>query len=480
MTKIVEITQPTDSVTCDKNGKASINFSMTNITNRPIRVGAKVTVEGSTQASWLKPKGGPEWDLKENALDQIGVQIDAKNADPGQYTFRLLVYSTVEPGEHFTESETVSFEIPAKAGPTPEPKKPFPWWIPVALVGVLLIVGAGLLIWKLVPQSPGTDVTVQTVALVPDVQGKHHEEAKVELQKLGFSQIELEPRFDISKAPGTVLDQSPPKGEKANPGETTITLIVADAITTVPDVMDNTLDGAKKKLTEKGFVNIQTEPRFDLSKPAGTVLEQIPSAGTEHQASETVITLVIADAGVEVPNLKGKNITDALKALQRIDLGIGDVTSKPDKNKKENTILDQKPAYKQRVDKGTAVTLVVAAQQKLAFPLLITQLPAFAIKTKCAAEVQGKIAWNYKGNKTWAPSNINRLCKGSESSVQPARCFQKVMHGGISNGTGTKWQWANAVDLCEGSQNASATISCFQKLIQRKSSMQTAIKKCGK
>ncbi len=96
----------------------------------------------------------------------------------------------------------------------------------------------------------------------------------------------------------------------------------------------------------------------------------------------------------------------------------------------------------------------------------------------CAAQVQGKIAWDYKGSKHWKQSNIDRLCFGAEHSTEPARCFNKVMHGGVNWGGGTRWQWQNAIDLCEASTNADATIGCFQREIKKGKSWKSAIKTC--
>lgn len=81
----------------------------------------------------------------------------------------------------------------------------------------------------------------------------------------------------------------------------------------------------------------------------------------------------------------------------------------------------------------------------------------------CAATVQGKIAWNYEGNKRWSPANIAKLCGSAQNSTQPAMCFNRVMHGGISWGGGTQWKWQNAITLCSGSRDARATIGCFQQ-----------------
>ena len=95
----------------------------------------------------------------------------------------------------------------------------------------------------------------------------------------------------------------------------------------------------------------------------------------------------------------------------------------------------------------------------------------------CENAVQGKIAWDYNGSTQWNPSNVNRLCRGS-ASVEPARCFEHAMHGGVNWGGSTRWQWGNAIDLCEGSADAARTVRCFQNQIARGQSWQNAIAAC--
>lgn len=98
--------------------------------------------------------------------------------------------------------------------------------------------------------------------------------------------------------------------------------------------------------------------------------------------------------------------------------------------------------------------------------------------TACKDAVQGKIAWDYQGHKRWAAENVTRLCQGAGTSVEPARCFAQVMHGGVNWGGGTRWQWQNAIDLCEGSGNGKATISCFKEKIASGVSWPQAINAC--
>ncbi len=96
----------------------------------------------------------------------------------------------------------------------------------------------------------------------------------------------------------------------------------------------------------------------------------------------------------------------------------------------------------------------------------------------CGNAVQGQIAWNYEGTTTWARPNVERLCRGAEDSAEPARCFDRVLHGGVSWGGGSRWQWINALDLCEGTRDAEATISCFQRQVASGQAWSKAIESC--
>ena len=109
----------------------------------------------------------------------------------------------------------------------------------------------------------------------------------------------------------------------------------------------------------------------------------------------------------------------------------------------------------------------------------LINVPVAGAQSACEKMVQGKIAWDYKGSKTWNPTNVNRLCKGAENSAEPGKCFNRVMHGGINWGGGTQWQWKNALDLCEGTLNANATIGCFERKIKAGVKWPQAIKDCG-
>ena len=113
---------------------------------------------------------------------------------------------------------------------------------------------------------------------------------------------------------------------------------------------------------------------------------------------------------------------------------------------------------------------------RLAAPSTVTRVQR--LQVSCASRIQNRIAWDYEGNKRWADGNIQRLCRGAETSAEPATCFQRVMHGGVNWGGGTRWQWQNAIDLCEGTTDAARTIACFQRRIRAGEQWSAAIRAC--
>ncbi|MBO8192797.1 Stk1 family PASTA domain-containing Ser/Thr kinase [Streptomyces oryzae] len=105
-------------------------------------------------------------------------------------------------------------------------------------------------------------VTVATESrpTVPNVVDKPFDQAKTQLEALGFKVSKTE-QDDETKAAGTVLKQNPGPGKAAE--GTTVTLTVAkapaDEPATVPDVTNQKLKDAKKALQDAGFTvgNIQ-------------------------------------------------------------------------------------------------------------------------------------------------------------------------------------------------------------------------------
>jgi hypothetical protein len=97
---------------------------------------------------------------------------------------------------------------------------------------------------------------------------------------------------------------------------------------------------------------------------------------------------------------------------------------------------------------------------------------------RCYDLVQGHIDWDYAGHNGWSPINVQNLCRGTSNPSEPARCFDRVLHPGISYGSGTQWYWQNAINLCAGTNDADRTIACFKAKISAGQTWQQAIEAC--
>lgn len=133
---------------------------------------------------------------------------------------------------------------------------------------------------------------------------------------------------------------------------------------TVPSVKGKKFEDAIKTLKKAGFkYEILDSIYSDTVKPM-MVLKQVPAPDEVVKSNRTIL-LIISRAVppfIEMPNLKGYSIRNAMMVLKNMDLKLGDTTFKPDFAK--NSVLQQlydgeEIAPGTKIRKGSVISFVL-------------------------------------------------------------------------------------------------------------------------
>jgi serine/threonine-protein kinase len=178
------------------------------------------------------------------------------------------------------------------------------------------------------------------------------------LEEAGFKSLVRRVSSDSVEA-GLVIHSDPRGGKTATRGSTVVlTVSSGPKLAKVPVLVGSQRSVAVQQIRSRGF-SPQVE-EAESSAPAGEVIRQAPSAGSQLPAGATV-TIVVSkgEAKAKVPNVIG---TERALAVQTIrDAGL-----KPSVQEKETEVpsqvgrvTDQYPPPSSEVSMGATVTIVV-------------------------------------------------------------------------------------------------------------------------
>ena len=226
-------------------------------------------------------------------------------------------------------------------------------WVTVTIATVvsallLLFVGSQLL-------GPSQDLVT-----TPNVKSKSIDEATLALSEVGLKVGTQTPQADDNVPKGTIIGQDPAPGELIEAGQA-VNLIVSagkDQVP-VPDLVNlPSVDDARLVLTEAKLLLGRVTP-VDSDKPEGTILEQDPVATTVVDIG-TLISVTVSNGKIPVPNVVGKNETQAKNTLVNAGFLV-DIVKQEDATAAVGTVLSQSPESKEFALKGSIVTLTVAS-----------------------------------------------------------------------------------------------------------------------
>jgi beta-lactam-binding protein with PASTA domain/predicted Ser/Thr protein kinase len=216
--------------------------------------------------------------------------------------------------------------------------------------------------------KPGVKLTVSKgpgTSKVPGVAGLTQEEATEKLEAAGF-EVSARMMNSNSVEEGLVVYSEPSGGSTGTNGST-VTIFVSRGprLAKVPVLVGTQRSVAVQQVRGRGLEPIVSEE--ESSSPAGEVIRQSPSAGTEVPPGAPV-TIVVSkgEQQAKVPNVIGKERREAVEAIRAAGLTAVVEETETAVPGQVGRVTDQFPPPGQEVEPGAEVTIVVG---KAAAPL---------------------------------------------------------------------------------------------------------------
>jgi serine/threonine-protein kinase len=242
---------------------------------------------------------------------------------------------------------------------------------PLLVIGLLVLLGL-LAAGAFALMGGGGDDGADTVTVPSTLIGMRSGDAVTEVRGLGLDPV-TEQVASSEAERGLVVATTPPPGSEVEAGGRVVLQIgQGPATTAVPDVVGRPQADAVAALEAEGFT-ARVSRRADDDVPEGDVISQNPRAGAQ-AAEGTRVTIVVSSGPgqVAVPDVRQRSLTTATQLLQAEGLQRGTVTEQPSTDLSPGTVISQDPGPTTRVDRGSAVNLVVAkAPDQIAVPSVV-------------------------------------------------------------------------------------------------------------
>ena len=219
---------------------------------------------------------------------------------------------------------------------------------------------------------------------IPDLAGTFEDDARLELQNLGFRVTPRREASDVFEI-GTVIRTDPPAFESAEDGAF-ISLIVSAGPTPVlvPLVVDSSSDRAVGQLEGQGFV-VDVRAERDNDVEAGTVIRQDPEGSSEAVDGSTVIIWVSeGPESIVLENYTGRSERDVGFSLGQLQL-IPEFLNENHDEIAAGFVIRTEPGPGELLAPGDNVTVYVSEGPELVI------VPSFFSKTAAEAQADGAV-----------------------------------------------------------------------------------------
>ncbi|MBK7904655.1 MAG: PASTA domain-containing protein [Proteobacteria bacterium] len=163
---------------------------------------------------------------------------------------------------------------------------------------------------------------------------------------------------------GRVSSQNPSAGVGVAAGSALNLVVSTGPVPTagpvaVPNVLNLTQPAATTAITSAGLVLGTVSQSSSATVPAGSVISQNPSAGTNVTAGSAV-SLIVPTGPVAAPNVVSMTQAAATTAISFAGLAIGTISQQSSATVASGSVISQNPAAGTNVVAGSAVALVVS------------------------------------------------------------------------------------------------------------------------
>lgn len=227
----------------------------------------------------------------------------------------------------------------------------------VAVIALVFGAIAGMGMW--VATLEPTNIFPSSTVTVPTLKNVTEKDALTQLKDLDLITSTVVENSALIKK-GKVIRTEPAKGTVVDPG-TPITVYVSAGKTMVevPQVADMTAADAKVQLEAVGLVVGTTTESHSPSYAAGMVISTTPVLGTKLiQGSK--VNLLVSDGKIEIPDLRGKTVTDANNLLSTLSI-TPTVQADTSCAKAEQPTVRAQSVAPGVVPQGTAITITYCA-----------------------------------------------------------------------------------------------------------------------